>query len=88
MIWACFVGCKVGPIVFVEGTVNQDVYIGILDQYFVPFIEALNADGQTHFEFQQDNALPHTAKRTTAWLESIAQKYNLNLMFGRPIFWI
>ena len=30
MIWGCFVGNKLGPIAFINDTVNSDVYIDIL----------------------------------------------------------
>ena len=84
MIWACFLADKLGPIVFVEGGIKQDVYIGMLDQYFVPFLHALNADGQTNLEFQQDNASAHTAKRTKEWLRAMAEQNNLRLMEWPP----
>ena len=29
MIWACFSGTKLGPIVFVEGAINSAVYTGL-----------------------------------------------------------
>ena len=75
MIWACFLVDKLGPIVFVEGGVKQDACIGMLDQYFVLFLDALNADGQTNLEFQQHNASAHTAKRTREWFISMAEQY-------------
>src|SRR5579859_5643449 len=56
MIWACFVGNTLGPIVFISGSINQDVYMGLLQTKFDPFLNALGADGQTNLEFQQDNA--------------------------------
>src|SRR5579859_6386672 len=34
MIWACFVGDKLGPIVFISGSVNQDVYWEMLRTEF------------------------------------------------------
>ena len=71
---------KLSPIVFVNSTENQDVYMEILQESFVPFIEALNADGHKDLEFQQDNARPHTAKRTKELLENIAEKYELKIM--------
>src|SRR5579859_3271299 len=80
MIWACFVGDKLGPIVFISGSVNQDTYIGLLQKEFDPFLNALAADGQINLEFQQDNARPHTAKRTVEFLESLTRKHGLTLM--------
>src|SRR5579859_7057917 len=62
MIWACFVGNMLGPIVFISDSINKDVYTELLRPEFDPFLNALAQDGQTNLEFQQDNARPHTAK--------------------------
>jgi len=56
MIWGCFAGAKLGPIVFINGTVNSDVYISILRDNLLLFIDAVIADGTTNIVFQQDNA--------------------------------
>src|SRR5579871_5676507 len=37
MIWACFTSNKLGPIVFINGTLNSSVYIDILRQNLLPF---------------------------------------------------
>ena len=63
MIWGCFAGAKLGPIVFINGTVNSDVYISILRDNLLPFINTVIADGTTSIEFQQDNVTPHTSKK-------------------------
>ena len=52
MIWRCFVGNKLGSIAFVNRTVNKDVYINILMDTFLPFIDALVTDDQTNIVFQ------------------------------------
>ena len=79
MIWGCFVGDKLGPIAFISGSVTQDAYISLLQQYLDPFVEALGADGETNVEFQQDNARPHTAQKTRGFLEALARKHVLTL---------
>lgn len=84
MVWACFCNNKLGPIIFLEGMVNQDVYQQMLDQNLLPFVEALNADGQSDLLFQQDNAPVHTAKRTKAWLEEAAKQHNLKILEWPP----
>jgi transposase len=80
MIWACFVGNKLGPIVFISGSVNQDVYMEMLRTEFDPYLEALATDTRTTYEFQQDNARPHTARRTVKFLEVLAKKHGLTIM--------
>jgi hypothetical protein len=74
MIWACFLGDKLGPIVFISGSVNQDIYIELLRTDFEPFIVTLKPwqqmpNGETNLEFQQDNASSHTAKKTAEFLK-------------------
>ena len=69
MIWGCFVSNKLGPIVFVDGTVNQYVYMDILREQLPPFLDALWADDFMNIVFQQDNARPHAAKNTQKFLQ-------------------
>src|SRR5579859_6893005 len=78
MIWACFVGDKLGRIVFISGSVNQDVYMEMLRTDFDPYLEALATDTQTTYEFQQDNARPHTPRRTVKFLEVLAKKHRVD----------
>jgi hypothetical protein len=39
MVWGCFIGDKLGPLVRIDGRINQNVYIDVLHQNLVPFIE-------------------------------------------------
>jgi DDE superfamily endonuclease len=84
MIWGCFVGSKLGPIVFIDTTVTKEVYIDVLNSIFVPFIDALMADGMTNIIFQQDNARPHSAKLTQQWLSNTAVQHNFTIMQWPP----
>ena len=59
---------KLGPIVFISGSVNQDIYIKILCMDFKPFLDTLAANGVTNLEFKQDNTQLHKAKRTIDFL--------------------
>jgi transposase len=43
-------------------------------------LSLLRADSDTIYEFQQDNARPHTAKRTAKFLEELARKHGLTIM--------
>ena len=80
LIWGCFVGDKLGPIVFISDSVKQDSYIDLLRTNLEPFIEALAADGEIHLEFQQDNARPHTATKTRKFLKALVSKHGLTIM--------
>jgi len=84
IIWGCFIGTKLGPIVFVNATINTDSYIAILEENLLPFVDAIIADGATNVVFQQDNATPHVAKRTRAWFENMMREHVFSLMVWPP----
>jgi transposase len=72
MIWACFCGNKLGPIAFIDGSINSHVYISVLQDKLLPFFQALHNDGVTDIIFQQDNAKVHTSKLAGTWLKDSA----------------
>ena len=80
MIWGCFIGNKLGSIVFVDENINQDVYQELLQQHLLEFMKVLRTEGLNEITFQQDNARPHTAKRTQCWLENTGQEHNFKIM--------
>src|SRR5579859_4728980 len=84
MIWGCFAGNKLGPIVFIDGTVNTDVYIVVLQENLLPFIDTFIADSITDIIFQQDNATPHISKRTRLWFEDTRHDHGFILMEWPP----
>ena len=84
MIWACFVGNKLGPIAFIDGTVNSDRYINILDDHLLPYLDALTNDGITNIIFQQDNARPHVSDKTRTFLTTAATQHGFIVMDYSP----
>ncbi|KAI3661947.1 hypothetical protein MP638_005988 [Amoeboaphelidium occidentale] len=58
----------VGPLIPVEGTVDKDKYIDLLDNYLVSEMKHLKQEHRQGFVFMQDNARPHTVKKTLAFL--------------------
>ena len=84
MIWGCFVGDKLGPIALIEGNVNQYVYMDILADKLVPFINALKTEGIKDVVFQQDNARSHTAKKTKHWLADAGRQHGFKVMEWPP----
>ncbi len=60
-IWGCISAYGMGSLHVLEGTMNAERYIKVLEQHMLP--------SSLHV-FQQDNAKPHTAAITTAWLRS------------------
>ena len=52
MIWGCFVGHKLGPIVSIDGSITGDKYIFLLQKNLLPYLDALVADDITGITFQ------------------------------------
>ncbi len=61
MVWGCISAYGMGSLHVLEGTMNAERYIKVLEQHMVPSRRRV---------FQQDNEKPHTAAITTAWLRS------------------
>ncbi len=66
MVWGCISSYDMGSLHVLEGTMNSERYIKVLEQYMLPSRQCL-FQGRPCV-FQQDNAKPHTAAITTAWL--------------------
>ena len=66
MMWGCFSGKGLGPLVKVEGKMNRLDYIKILEEHLLPLIDRdFNGRG---YLFQDDNAPVHTAKDVKDWI--------------------
>ena len=67
-------GNKLGPIAFIDGMMNKDVYINILRDQLVSFFDVLEADERTNITFQQNNAqstpLIKQEKYSSNWLQN------------------
>ncbi len=61
MVWGCISAYGMGSLHVLEGTMNAERYIKVLEEHMLPSRRCV---------FQQDNAKPHTAAITTAWLRS------------------
>ena len=68
----------------INGNMNSHVYISILDNKLVPFIDALRQDSASDIAFQQDNSGVHTSKLTTEWLASATQQYSISTIEWPP----
>jgi len=77
-----FAGNKLGPIVFIKGTINVEAYIRMLSEHLLPFINVLGTEGLMSTTFQQDNASPHTAKKMPQFFESSMLEHGFILMDG------
>ena len=66
MMWGCFVGKHLGPIVlFPKGKINSKRYCELLEEHLLPFLSTL----PKNTIFVQDNAPIHTSKYTKLWME-------------------
>ncbi len=68
MVWGCISAYCMGSLHVLEGTRNDERYIQVLEQHMLPSRRRLFQGRPCVFE--QDNAKPHTAVITTAWLRS------------------
>jgi hypothetical protein len=68
MVWACFTKNKLGPLVKLEGKITARIYIEILENHLLPFIDSL--ENKDNYIFQEDNAPIHTARITKQWIEN------------------
>jgi transposase len=84
MVWGCFVDNKLGPLVFIDENINAGVYMAVLEQNFLEYVEELTAEGLQGIVFQQDNARPHIAKVTQRWLENAGKEHGFTVMDWPP----
>ncbi len=68
MVWGCISAYGMGSLHVLEGTMNAESYIKVLEQRMLPSRRRL-FQGR-HCVFQQDNAKPRTAAITPAWFRS------------------
>lgn len=59
MVWGCFSYYGVGPIVRIDGIMDQHKYVGILRDVMLPYADD---EMPLRFVFQQDNDPKHTSK--------------------------
>jgi hypothetical protein len=67
IIWSCFWAGGFGPLVFVDGSIDQEKYIDTLAQEFHPWYTKLIEGTNQSFIFQEDGASCHTGGYATWW---------------------
>ena len=81
MMWGCFSWFGLGPLVRIDGRINNERYIEeILGYHVVPFLENFEEENGEYL-FQQDNAPIHTSARTRNFTEEM--EINLLLWPGQ-----
>jgi transposase len=66
MVWGCFSGKGLGPLVKTNGNLNRLDYIQILEEHLLPLV--INNFNCKRYLFQDDNAPIHTAKDVKQWI--------------------
>ena len=66
MVWGCFSGKGLGPLVKVDGKMNRFGYIDILEKNLLSFIYSKHR--KQPYAFQDDNTPVHTARDVKNWI--------------------
>ena len=66
MVWGCMAASGVGELVFIDGTMDQYVYLDILKNNLQRSAQKLGI--QSDYYFQQDNYPKHTAHNVRCWI--------------------
>src|SRR5713101_5962389 len=78
MVWGCMGWEGVGQLAEVEGRMDGDQYVAILEDHLVPSIEESGIFEEAIF--QQDNDPKHTSKKAKKWMED----HNISLLDWPP----
>ena len=68
MVWGCMSWEGVGNLVRIDGKMDGDLYVQILEEDLQQSLEGWGKD-QDHFIFQQDNDPKHTCRKATEWFD-------------------
>lgn len=68
MVWGCMGWEGVGRLAEVEGKMDADQYVSILEDNLLPSLEESGFSAEDVI-FQQDNDPKHTSKKATKWFE-------------------
>ena len=67
MVWGCFRGGEVGPLAMVDGTIDSDGYIKILEENLIQWLPDFLDEDDAYF--QDDNAPIHRSHKVRSWKE-------------------
>ena len=68
MVWGCIGWEGTGDLVYIEGKMNADQYVDIMENGLLSSVEKLGMD-LDGIIFQQDNNPKHTSKKAKQWFE-------------------
>jgi transposase len=75
MVWGCMGWNGVGHLAEVEGRMDADQYVSILEDHMLPSLEE-SGISEEEVIFQQDNDPKHTSKKAKNWMED----HNITLL--------
>lgn len=70
MVWGCITNYGVGPLIFIEGSMNAAKYQKLLTEHFLPYWADIRTTDGTRKIFIQDNAPCHRAHSVTQFLSN------------------
>jgi predicted transcriptional regulator len=68
MFWGCISKYGVGPLITIDGTMDQNQYLEVLKNYFIPELRAAEGLFSGKWTLMQDNAPAHTARMIKEYL--------------------
>lgn len=68
MVWGCITYFGQGTLTFVDGNLNSEKYIKLLNDNLWPVVAKYFLDKP--YMFQDDNASPHASRKTKLWKET------------------
>ena len=68
MFWGCISKYGVGPFITIDGTMDQNQYLEVLKNYFIPELRAAEGLFSGKWTLMQDNAPAHTARMIKEYL--------------------
>lgn len=68
MFWGCISKHGVGPLITIDGTMDQHQYLEVLKDYFIPELRAAEVKFGGNWVLMQDNAPAHTARLIKEYL--------------------
>lgn len=74
MVWGCFWYGGLGPLIILDGAVDQTAYVNTLARHFYSWYKYEMESNQIQLTFQQDNAPAHKAEYTQWWLNQTGIK--------------
>ncbi len=70
MFWGCFSYFGLGPLVRVDETMDSEKYIGTLQKYVLPELEAAKEEFEVDLVYMQDNAPCHKSRIVMDFLDA------------------